>query len=99
DRTLDNKKITYQPYNDNKIFIRTKNSTWGDWKEISKEYDPNRRISLGALDSEDSKYDNILNLPAGLYECVIPQDAFLYNAPLDPNGNRYIAEIDVTESM
>ena len=99
DRTLDNKKITYQPYNDNKIFIRTKNSTWGDWKEISKENDPNRRISLGALDNEDSAYDNILNLPAGLYECIIPQDAFLYNAPLDPNGNRYIAEIDVKEGM
>src|SRR5699024_7811417 len=97
DRTLNNKKITYQPYNDNRIFIRTKNSTWGDWKEISKENDPNRRISLGALDNEDSKYDNILNLPGGIYECVVPQDAFLYNAPLDPNGNRYIAEIDVKE--
>ena len=97
DRTLNNKKITYQPYNDNKIFIRTKNVTWGDWKEISKENDPNKRISLGALDNEDSAYDNILNLPGGIYECVIPQDAFLYNAPLDPNGNRYIAEIDVKE--
>ena len=99
DRTLNNKKITYQPYNDNRIFVRTKDSTWGDWKEVSKEYDPNRRISLGALDSEDSEYDNILNLPGGIYECIVPQDAFLYNAPLDPNGNRYIAEIDVTESM
>ena len=97
DRTLNNKKITYQPYNDNKIFIRTKDSTWGDWKEISKEYDPNKRISLGALDNEDSAYDNILNLPGGIYECIVPQDAFLYNAPLDPNGNRYIAEIDVKE--
>lgn len=99
DRTLNNKKITYQPYNDNKIFIRTKDSTWGDWKEIFKEYDPNRRISLGALDSEDSEYDNILDLPGGIYECIVPQDAFLYNAPLDPNGNRYIAEIDVKEGM
>ena len=97
DRTLDNKKITYQPYNDNKIFIRTKNTTWTDWKEISKENDPNKRISLGALDNEDSAYDNILNLPGGIYECIVPQDAFLYNAPLDPNGNRYIAEIDVKE--
>lgn len=97
DRTLNNKKITYQPYNSNKIFIRTKNTTWTDWKEISKENDPNKRISLGALDNEDSAYDNILNLPGGIYECVIPQDAFLYNAPLDPNGNRYIAEIDVKE--
>ena len=97
DRTLNNKKITYQPYNDNRIFVRTKDSTWGDWKEVSKEYDPNRRISLGALDSEDSEYDNILNLPGGIYECIVPQDAFLYNAPLDPNGNRYIAEIDVKE--
>lgn len=99
DRTLNNKKITYQPYNDNKIFIRTKNETWSDWKEISKENDPNRRIALGALDGEESKYDNILNLPAGLYECIVPQDAFLYNAPLNPNGNRYIAEVDVIESM
>ena len=97
DRTLNYKKITYQPYNSNKIFIRTKNTTWTDWKEISKENDPNKRISLGALDNEDSAYDNILNLPGGIYECVIPQDAFLYNAPLDPNGNRYIAEIDVKE--
>lgn len=99
DRILNNKKITYQPYNDNKIFIRTKNATWSDWKEISKENDPNRRIALGALDGEESKYDNILNLPGGIYECIVPQDAFLYNAPLDPNGNRYIAEIDVKESM
>lgn len=98
-RTLNYKKIIYQPYNDNKIFIRTKNATWSDWKEISKENDPNRRIALGALDGEESKYDNILNLPAGLYECIIPQDAFLYNAPLDPNGSRYIAEIDVKEGM
>ena len=97
DRTLNNKKITYQPYNSNKIFIRTKNTTWTDWKEISKENDPNKRISLGALDNEDSEYDNILNLPGGIYECIVPQDAFLYNAPLDPNGNRYIAEIDVKE--
>ena len=97
DRTLNNKKITYQPYNSNKIFIRTKNTTWTDWKEISKENDPNKRISLGALDNEDSAYDNILNLPGGIYECIVPQDAFLYNAPLDPNGNRYIAEIDVKE--
>lgn len=98
-RALDYKKIIYQPYNDNKIFIRTKNATWSDWKEISKENDPNRRIALGALDGEESKYDNILNLPAGLYECIIPQDAFLYNAPLDPSGSRYIAEIDVKEGM
>lgn len=99
DRTLNNKKVTYQPYNDNKIFIRTKNATWSDWKEISKESDLNRRISLGALDNEDSEYDNILNLPGGIYECIVPQDAFLYNAPLDPNGSRYIAEIDVKEGM
>ncbi|WP_435373552.1 BppU family phage baseplate upper protein [Staphylococcus nepalensis] len=98
DRTQNNKKITYQPYDSNKIFIRTKNTTWTDWKEISKENDPNKRISLGALDIEDAEYDDILKLPSGKYECVIPQDAFLYNAPLDPNGNRYIAEIDVTES-
>lgn len=98
-RTLNYKKIIYQPYNDNKIFIRTKNATWSDWKEISKENDPNRRIALGALDGEESKYDNVLNLPAGLYECIIPQDAFLYNAPLDPNGISYIAEIDVKEGM
>ncbi|WP_239760789.1 BppU family phage baseplate upper protein [Mammaliicoccus sp. J-M39] len=99
DRTKENKKIIFQPYNSSRIFIRTKNSTWSDWQEIATERGFNRRIALGALDDEASEYDNILDLPAGLYECVIPQDAFLYNAPLDPNGSRYIAEIDVTESM
>ncbi|WP_239752805.1 BppU family phage baseplate upper protein [Mammaliicoccus sp. J-M40] len=99
DRTKANKKIIFQPYNSSRIFIRTKNSTWSDWQEIATERGFNRRIALGALDDEASEYDNILDLPAGLYECVIPQDAFLYNAPLDPNGSRYIAEIDVTESM
>lgn len=99
DRTQNNKKLTFQPYNSNKIFIRTKNTTWSDWLEISKENIPNKRKYLGSLDDENAEYDNVLDLPAGLYECIIPQDAFIYNAPLDPNGSRYIAEIDVIESM
>src|SRR5699024_2417231 len=52
---------------------------------------------LGILGSEASGYNSVLELPPGFYECEIPGDAWEVDAPLDPNGTSYIAEIDVYE--
>ena len=38
-----------------------------------------------------------LEIPPGFYECVIPSDAFYVNAPQEPNGKPYYAEVDVYE--
>ena len=41
----------------------------------------------------------IETLDAGLYECSIPNDYKSVNAPADPNGAGYIAEINVTKGQ
>lgn len=66
----------------------------GEWKEITST---NTRQWLGTLGSEASGYNSVLDLPPGFYECEIPGDAWEVDAPLDPNGASYIAEIDVYE--
>ncbi|GGH99192.1 hypothetical protein [Mammaliicoccus vitulinus] len=55
----------------------------------------NKRKSLGSIGVENSEYNDLLALKPGLYECVVPSDAFLVNAPQEPNGKSYYAEIDV----
>ena len=65
-----------------------------EWKELTND---NTRQWLGTLGEETSGYNSVLDLPPGLYECSIPSDAFKVDAPLDPNGADYIAEIDVYE--
>ena len=64
------------------------------WERINAG---NKRTWLGTLGEETSGYNSVLDLPPGLYECSIPSDAFKVDAPLDPNGSGYIAEIDVYE--
>ena len=94
-RTADYMKMEYRPYNSDRIFYRTKsNGTWLDWTEVGND---NTRQWLGTLGEETSGYNSVLELPPGLYECSIPSDAFKVDAPLDPNGSGYIAEIDVYE--
>ena len=89
------KKFIYTPHNSNKIFLKSRNGgDWTDWKELSND---NTRQWLGTLGEETSGYNSVLELPPGLYECSIPSDAFKVDAPLDPNGSGYIAEIDVYE--
>lgn len=56
-----------------------------------------RRTPLGTLGQEGNKYTSVLEIPPGFYECVIPSDAFYVNAPQEPNGKSYYAEIDVYE--
>ena len=56
-----------------------------------------RRTPLGTLGSEGNEYTSVLEIPPGFYECVIPSDAFDVNAPQEPNGKSYYAEIDVYE--
>lgn len=80
----------------NRTFINTIHTN-GDirgWKELTKD---NTRQWLGTLGSESSDYNSVLDLPPGYYECTIPSDATSVDAPQDPNGGSYIAEIEVYE--
>ena len=79
----------------NKTYIKTVHTNGNDigWKELTP--DTNKRISLGTL-GEGGTYESVLDLPPGLYECIIPIDASDVDAPQDPNGSSYIAQIDVT---
>ncbi|WP_426366283.1 BppU family phage baseplate upper protein [Mammaliicoccus lentus] len=88
--------ITYQAYNSNKVYVKRKEvSTWSDWELLNPEV--NKRRYLGTIGAENSEYNDLLTLEAGYYECVIPSDAFYVNAPQEPNGKSYYAEIDVYE--
>ena len=80
----------------NKTYIKTLHTNGVDsgWKELTKD---NTRIFLGTIGSEGNEYTSLLQLPPGYYECTIPSDAFSVDAPQDPNGNSYVAEIDVYE--
>lgn len=88
--------LTYQPWNSENIYMIRKigNDGWSEWKKISND---NTRQWLGTLGSESSGYNSVLQLPPGYYECTIPSDATSVDAPQDPNGNSYIAEIEVYE--
>ena len=89
--------LTFQPYNSNLIYMtrRVGSPTWTDWVLMTPEL--NKRKSLGTLGVENSEYNDLLTLQPGYYECVIPSDAFSVNAPQEPNGKSYYAEIDVYE--
>ncbi|MDO0950187.1 BppU family phage baseplate upper protein [Mammaliicoccus sciuri] len=88
--------ITYQAYNSNKKYVKRKESgVWTDWVLLNPKV--NKRISLGTIGVENSEYNDLLTLKPGFYECVIPSDAFRVNAPQEPNGKSYYAEIDVYE--
>ncbi len=89
--------VTFQPYNSNAIYMtrRANSPTWSNWVLLNPEV--NKRKSLGTIGVENSEYNDLLTLKAGYYECVIPSDAFRVNAPQEPNGNSYYAEIDVYE--
>ncbi|WP_413481878.1 BppU family phage baseplate upper protein [Mammaliicoccus vitulinus] len=89
------KRITFRPYNSTQIWIKRFYNTWYDWELLNPEV--NKRKSLGSIGVENSEYNDLLALKAGLYECVVPSDAFLVNAPQEPNGKSYYAEIDVYE--
>ncbi|HCW36367.1 MAG TPA: hypothetical protein DGB97_09920 [Staphylococcus sp.] len=90
--------LTYKAYNSDKIFMkrRVNSPTWTDWVLLNP--DTNKRKWLGTIGQEGNTYADVLKLPGYKYECTIPSDAFSVNAPQDPNGGSYIAEIDVTES-
>ncbi|MCC2090309.1 BppU family phage baseplate upper protein [Mammaliicoccus sciuri] len=90
------KRITFRPYNSTQIWQKRFYNTWEDWERVNPE--DYKRKWLGTIGQEGNTYTDILSLPGGKYECTIPSDAFSVNAPQDPNGGSYIAEIDVTES-
>ena len=87
------KQIIFKPYNSNQQFIMRYYNEWTGWELINSDM---RRKWLGTLGTEGSPA-SVLDLEPGLYECSIPADAFTVDAPQDPNGSGYIAEIDVTE--
>ncbi|MGN7112985.1 BppU family phage baseplate upper protein [Staphylococcus ureilyticus] len=87
-------KHVYQPYYQNKIIVRHFYNEWTEWVDVTND---NTRQWLGTLGSEESGYNSVLDLPPGFYEATIPADAWTVDAPLDPNGASYIAEIDVYE--
>lgn len=88
--------LTYQPWNSENIYMTRKigNDGWTEWKKITND---NTRQWLGTLGEEGNQYTSVLQLPPGYYECTIPSDAISVDAPQDPNGGSYIAEIDVYE--
>ena len=91
------RKVIYATHSySNRMFIKTFHSGGSerDWKEITGD---NTRTWLGTLGSEGNQYTSVLQLPPGYYECTIPSDAFSVDAPQDPNGGSYIAEIEVYE--
>lgn len=88
------KIIIFKPYNSSQEFIMRYYNEWTGWERINPDL---RRKCLGTIGAGSSKYNSVLEIPAGLYECSIPADAFTVDAPLDPNGSGYIAQIDVTE--
>ena len=87
------KQIIFKPYNSNQQFIMRYYNEWTGWELINSDM---RRKWLGTLGTEGSPA-SVLDLEPGLYECSIPADAFTVDAPQDPNGGGYIAEIDVTK--
>ena len=87
------KHIIFRPYNSNQQFIMRYYNEWTGWELINSDM---RRKWLGTLGTEGSPA-SVLDLEPGLYECSIPADAFTVDAPQDPNGSGYIAQIDVTE--
>ena len=87
------KHIIYRPYNSSQQFIMRYYNEWTGWELINSDM---RRKWLGTLGTEGSPA-SVLDLEPGLYECSIPADAFTVDAPQDPNGSGYIAQIDVTQ--
>ena len=87
------KQIIFKPYNSNQQFIMRYYNEWTGWERINPDM---RRKWLGTLGTEGSPA-SVLDLDPGIYECSIPADAFTVDAPQDPNGSGYIAQIDVTQ--
>ena len=87
------KHIIFRPYNSSQQFIMRYYNEWNDWERVNPDM---RRKWLGTLGTEGSPA-SVLDLDPGIYECSIPADAFTVDAPQDPNGSGYIAQIDVTE--
>src|SRR5699024_1058878 len=95
--SYNSRKVIYATHSySNRMFVKTFHSGGSerDWKEITGD---NTRTWLGTLGDEGNQYTSVLQLPPGYYECTIPSDAFSVDAPQDPNGGSYIAEIDVYE--
>ena len=79
---------------ENKIQSALSDKNYQEYKLTDSQ---GRRTPLGTLGQEGNKYTSVLEIPPGFYECVIPSDAFSVNAPQEPNGKSYYAEIDVYE--
>ena len=76
-----------------KAEITPKLPDFGNWQQYRFTENDGSRKWLGTLSQP------IETLEPGLYECSIPSDYKSVNAPADPNGAGYIAEINVTKGQ
>ena len=76
-----------------KAEITPKLPDFSNWQQYQFTNTDGTRKWLGTLSQP------IETLEPGLYECSIPSDYKSVNAPADPNGAGYIAEINVTKGQ
>ncbi|UXV48985.1 BppU family phage baseplate upper protein (plasmid) [Staphylococcus aureus] len=94
--TSDYKRLTYRPNSLNKIFIKSKDGgTWSKWQQLTTEDVKNKLKYIGTLGT--GEYSNILTMPPGNYECVVPTNYKSVNAPNVGTTLAYVANIYVYE--
>lgn len=76
-----------------KAEITPKLPDFSNWQQYRFTENDGSRKWLGTLSQP------IETLEPGLYECLIPNDYKSVNAPADPDGAAYIAEINVTKGQ
>ena len=91
---VDGKSFDFASLTDEqKAEITPKLPDFSNWQQYRFTENDGSRKWLGTLSQP------IETLDAGLYECSIPNDYKSVNAPADPNGAGYIAEINVTKGQ
>lgn len=69
------------------------------FQKYSLTEEDGKRKFLGALGTEESGYNSVLDLPPGFYDCLIPGDAWTVDAPQSTSGGSHFASIDVYEGV
>lgn len=90
----DGKSFDFESLTDEqKSEITPKLPDFSNWQQYRFTENDGSRKWLGTLSQP------IETLEPGLYECLIPNDYKSVNAPADPDGAGYIAEINVTKGQ
>lgn len=91
---VDGKSFDFASLTDEqKAEITPKLPDFSNWQQYRFTENDGSRKWLGTLSQP------IETLEPGLYECLIPNDYKSVNAPADPDGAAYIAEINVTKGQ